>query len=524
MNKIILAFLFVVTVFLVFGQKKETRSITENELKAHVEFLASDYMQGRDFGTSIPGLEITAEYIKSECLKMGLKAPLLDYTQQLELVSIKIDKEKSKLKLKNKEGETIYSTSDICSFAGTEKSDTINGSIVFAGFGFHDTKTSYNDFEGIELTDKIVLVMTGKPELNAAESENKNLTNLEMSKLGRIFLSGARAVIFIPNPLNTDNTWFEMVKDFAAQGSWHVKEMEQNRFAGGNIILGNVELADALLAEKVQTLKEIQQEINSSGNPNSFAVNNSSIEILFSKKKELVSGENIVGYVEGSDPVLKDECIVLTAHYDHVGVNGSGEINNGADDNASGTSALLEIAEAFSQMKKKPRRSIVFAWVTAEEKGLLGAEYYTMNPVFPIENTVANINLDMVGRVAEMETTDFTNPERSLAGQNGIHIISGQQSSELLSISYDISNDLGLIPYDDLSNEFLSGSDHFSFYKKGIPVVAFTTGLHEDYHYPGDDVEKINYHKVKRIADLTFLVSYEIANRKNRIVVDNPKK
>jgi Zn-dependent M28 family amino/carboxypeptidase len=344
---------------------------------------------------------------------------------------------------------------------------------------------------------------------------------MEMLKLGRIFLSGAKGVIFVPDPLNPDNSWFEMVKDYAFEGKYQLDESDEFEMPG-NIIVANIEIANAILKESGKTLEEIQIEINKSGKPNSFELEKVTAEIQLVKKAETVTGENIIAIIEGSDPVLKNECVVLTAHYDHVGINSKGEINNGADDNGSGTVALLEVAEAFSKMKKKPLRSIVFAWVTAEEKGLIGSEYYTQNPVFPLKNTLANINLDMVGRSAEKELAKVENSEKSLAGPNGIYIISGDQSSELTSISNKICSDLKLVPSDALSEEFMYGSDHFNFNKNGVPVLGVTTGLHEDYHTPADDFEKIDYLKMKRIADYTFLVTYEIANRKKRILVDNP--
>ncbi len=312
-----------------------------------------------------------------------------------------------------------------------------------------------------------------------------------------------------------------MVKDYVSQGIYQLYGGEDTG-RPGNIVLANAELANAILKETGKTLEEIQQEINDSGKPNSFELENITAEIQLAKKAETIFGENIIAIVEGSDPVLKNECVILTAHYDHVGMTRNGEINNGADDNGSGTVALLEIAEAFTKMKKKPRRSIVFAWVTAEEKGLIGSGYYTQNPVFPLEKTVVNINLDMVGRSAEKEPGKVENIEKSLAGPNGIYIISGRQSLELMAISNKICRDLNLVPSDVLSDEFMNGSDHYNFNKNGVPVLGVTTGLHEDYHKPSDDFDKIDYHKMKRIADYTFLVTYEIANRKKRIVVDNP--
>jgi hypothetical protein len=514
-----LLFLFVLTAG--FAQKKELKSITENELKAHLEFIASDYMQGRDFGTKIPGLEITAEYLKSQCLKMGLKPGGANFTQSVKMLSVQTETENTFIKLKTSNGEEVFKSDDIVIFSELAKNDTLYAKIVFAGYGYQNDQSGYNDFEGLDLKDKIVMIMTHNRDIAIDTTKKQDYSDIEMAKFGRIFMSEAKAIIFVPDPMKPDNSWFEMVKDYASQG---IYQLYGSKDPGrpGNIVLANTELANAILKESGKTLEEIQREINETGKPHSFELKNVTAEIQLVKKTETVKGENIIAIVEGSDPVLEKECIVLTAHYDHVGITGSGEINNGADDNGSGTVALLEVAEAFTKMKKKPRRSIVFAWVTAEEKGLIGSEYYTQNPVFPLKNTLANINLDMVGRSAEKELVKVENIEKSLAGPNGIYIISGGQSKELMAISNKICRDLKLVPSDVLSKDFINGSDYFHFHKNGIPVLGYTTGLHEDYHHPTDDVDKIDYTKMKRIADLTFLVTYEIANRKKRIEVDNP--
>jgi hypothetical protein len=514
--KITGTFLFLFVFTTVFAQKKELKSITENELKAHLEFIASDNMQGRDFGTPIPGLQITADYLKAQCLRMGLIPGGNNYSQPVKMISVQTEKENTFIALKNNDGEEVFRSHKIMAFPGSVNNDTIRGNIVFAGYGYQKDKNGYNDFEKIDLQDKVVMLMTRNSEIASDTAQNEDYTKMEMMKLGHIFLSGARAVIFIPDPLNTDNKWFDMVEEYSAMGTYQLEGQEREEFPV-NIILANAEIADTILKESGKTLREIQQEINRSGNPNSFEIENVTAEIQLIKKAENVEGENIIAIIEGSDPVLKNECVVFTAHYDHVGVTRNGEINNGADDNGSGTVALLEIAEAFTKMKKKPRRSIVFAWVTAEEKGLIGSEYYTLNPVFPLDKTVANINLDMVGRSAETELAEFENAEKSLAGPNGVYIITGGKSAELTEISNKISRDLNLIPSDALSGEFIHGSDHFHFHKNGIPVLGITTGLHEDYHTPADDFDKIDYLKMKRVAGFSFLVAYEIANRKKRL-------
>jgi len=393
--KITGTFLFLFVFTTVFAQKKELQSITQDELKAHLEFIAADNMQGRDFGTPIPGLQITADYLKAQCLKMGMKPGGSNYTQPVKMISIKTDSANTFIKLKNLEGNEVFKSNNIITFPGSSENDTINSAVIFAGYGYQ--KPGYNDFEGLDLKDKVVVIMTRNIETVSDTSKKDDNTNLEMTKIANLYMAGAKALILIADPLNPDKSWFEMVKDYASQGTYQL-EGEESSEIPGNIILATTKIADAILKETGKTLEEIQREINNTGKPHSFELKNITAEIQLAKKTEIIFGENIIAIVEGSDPVLKNECVVLTAHYDHVGINGNGEINNGADDNGSGTVALLEVAEAFTKLKKKPRRSIVFAWVTAEEKGLIGSEYYTLNPVFPLEKTVANINLDMVGR------------------------------------------------------------------------------------------------------------------------------
>lgn len=515
MNLKITCTLFLQILFIsVFAQKKDMQSITEHELKAHLEFIASDLMQGRDFGTQIPGLEISADYLKNQCIEMDLNPGLKNFEQSFRMISVKNQSEDTFIKLRNNKGDEIFKSSGIYTMPGSIKNDTINAKVVFAGYGFTDDKTGYNDYEGLDLKDKVVLIMTRNKDLAAQTADMEKNTNLEMAKLGRIIISGAKAIIFVSDPLNTDKNWFDMVKEYSSEGTNFLEGGETMEIPA-SIILSDGEIADAILKETGKTLKEIQLGINDTGTPNSFELENITAEIQISKKAEPVSGKNIIAFVEGSDPVLKNEYIVLTAHYDHVGIAGNGEINNGADDNGSGTVSLLEVAEAFSQMKKKPARSIVFAWVSAEEKGLIGSEFYCKNPVFPLKKTVANINLDMVGRSAETETVTFTDSEKSLAGPNGVYLITGGEDSEISKISKKICKQLNLVPSNALSDEYLTGSDHYNFHKKGIPFLCITTGLHEDYHKPSDDFDKIDYNKMKRIADLTFLITQEIANRKN---------
>jgi len=500
-----------------FSQKSELKSITENELKAHLEFIASDFMQGRDFDTPIPGLEITAAYLKSQCLDMGLTPAAPGFSQPVKLIQIKADTEKSVFTLKNQTDTVAFQSRDIVTFPGSEKNDTISAEIVFAGYGWSNKEIGYNDLDSIKVSGKVVMLMTRNPMIKPDSlSDLISGSQQEMAKLMPLMLGGAKAVIFIPDPLNADRKWFEMVKEYASGGTYQL-EGEKSMKLPGNILFANVETADAILKETGKTLKQFQLEINQTMKPASCIIKEVQAEIILAKTVSHVVGENIVAVVEGSDPQLKNEYVILTAHYDHVGISPTGEVNNGADDNGSGTATLLEVAEAFVNMNKKPKRSIVFAWVTAEEKGLLGSHYYTKNPIFPLEKTVVNINLDMVGRSAEKEAGPLTDVEKSLAGPDGIYLITVSKNKEINDIGNKVSGRLKLVPSDELSEDFLSGSDYYHFHKNGIPILGISTGLHEDYHHPTDDLNKIDYVKMKRVADLTFLTTLEIANRKKTV-------
>lgn len=502
-----------------FSQKKELKTITENELKAHLEFIASDLMQGRDFGTPIPGLEITAAYLKSQCLEMGLTPATPGFSQPVKIIQTKADAENTFIRLKNSANQVEYTSSDIVTFPGLAKGDTITGEIVFAGYGWQNKDKGYSDLDSLEIKDKVVMIMTRNPMMKTdSASDLMGSSQTEMAKLGPLLMSGAKAVIFVPDPLNPDTQWFDMIKEYAGAGSYTLED-EKPMQIPGNILFASVETADAILKETGKTLKQLQLEINKTLKPASCVIKNLNAEIILNKNITGVTGENIVAVVEGSDPVLKNEYVIVTAHYDHVGISATGEVNNGADDNGSGTVTLLEVSEAFMSMDKKPKRSVVFAWVTAEEKGLLGSHYYTKNPLFPLNKTVANINLDMVGRSAAKEAGPLTDVEKSLAGPNGIYLITSKENIEINEIGNAISQQLKLLPSDELSEDFLNGSDYYHFYKNGIPILGISTGLHEDYHKSTDDINKIDYTKMKRVAELTFLTAFEIANRKK--AVDN---
>ena len=232
-------------------------------------------------------------------------------------------------------------------------------------------------------------------------------------------------------------------------------------------------------------------------------------------KGEEIDTENVIAIIEGSEK--PEEYLVISSHLDHIGTH-EGEINNGADDDGSGTVTLLEIAEAFQKSVADgngPKRSIIFLHVTGEEKGLLGSEYYTNNPLYPLVNTVANLNIDMVGR---------TDPKRVNDNPNYIYLIgSDRLSTELHEISEEVNKATVNIDLDytynarDDPNRFYSRSDHYNFAKNNIPVIFYFNGTHDDYHKPTDTVEKIEFDLMETRARLIFATAWELANREERI-------
>ena len=239
------------------------------------------------------------------------------------------------------------------------------------------------------------------------------------------------------------------------------------------------------------------------------------------RNENLSDSENIWAYIEGSEK--PDEILVISAHYDHVGIK-KGEIYNGADDDGSGTVAVIEIAKAFAKAKKDghgPKRSILFLHVTGEEHGLHGSRYYSENPLFPIANTITDINIDMIGRrdVEHANTNNYVYVIGADRLSSDLHAITVAQNEKYTKLDLDFKfND----PKDP--NHFYERSDHYNFAKNGIPAVFFFNGVHEDYHQKGDEPEKIEYDALTKRAQLAFVTAWELANRNNRPVVDKPIK
>jgi Zn-dependent M28 family amino/carboxypeptidase len=263
--------------------------------------------------------------------------------------------------------------------------------------------------------------------------------------------------------------------------------------------------------------KAIHPTINDDDETKTIASN---LNMTVESKSETIISENVLAFIKGSEK--PDEIIIISAHLDHIGITKEGKINNGADDDGSGTVAVIEIAEAFKEALDKghgPKRTILFLHVTGEEKGLLGSRYYSDNdPIFPLENTVVDLNIDMIGR---------TDPKRKSDNRNYIYLIgSDKLSTELHTISEEVNTKYCNIELDYTFNDdndpnrFYYRSDHYNFAKNNIPVIFYFNGTHDDYHQPSDTPDKIQYDLLENRTRLVFYTAWELANRDDRIVVD----
>ncbi len=533
MKQIILLFILVNIYSVSYAQDKSSQfaaTITADDLKRHLTFIASDSLEGRDTGSA--GQRKAGAYIAKHFADLGLQAiaPQKDgskgYFQTFNLYQkgwkdayIKIGKQQREL------------FKDYYPNGMTSIPDEQVLSVVFAGFGIENTL--YNDYKDIDVTGKAVVFFEGEPKdktgknlLTKTDEKSEWTERSGLQKKINIALNHGAKMFFVIS--GTDAQKFtSLVAERKAvlsrfnQLNFNASVTAEKASANPTFFVSQ-EMAAEMLAVKPSKLTKIVSAIGEKGVSLSNKLKPSTISVKAERGEVPVETANIMGFLEGTDK--KDEVVLITAHYDHVGIQ-NGQIHNGADDDGSGTCAVMELAEAFANAKKAcngPRRSILFMNVTGEEKGLLGSQYYTdKDPIIPLVQTVCDLNIDMIGRIDKQH-----DPK-----QEYVYLIgSDKLSSELHQISEDankkyINYDLDYTFNDPKDpNRFYYRSDHYNFAKNKIPVIFYFTGVHEDYHRPGDDVEKILFPKYQQITRLVFQTAWELVNRDERIKVDSNKQ
>lgn len=490
---------------------KGQSTINIDDLKRNLTFISSDSLKGRQIGSTSQGLNKAAEYIRQNALNSGLLPGVKGYFQAVPVISSEPDIENTFLKITDNKGNEIFKTDSVIGLPSGTGINIANAEVVFAGFGWVDEKTGYNDFSGTDFTGKAVMFAAGTPVAFSQDELQQLNIQSEIKKVKRVFELGASAVILINSPFDESNSNYNRMNRWINRNDFSILNNE-NKTAVNRFAFINAEYADAILGNSGK-LKTLLTNIATNQKSESFQVDNIRIDLQVNRKTETVDAKNVIGVVEGSDPVLKNEYVVFMAHYDHIGVDSSGNVFNGADDNGSGTVILLEVADAFAHLAVKPKRSIVFLWVTAEEVGMLGSKYYIENPVFDLKKTVACINIDMAGRVFEPRDSVWNKSEKKVKDFDGLYTLTNDIWPSLKEINSAACKKLGLIPDYSLPSGFLHSSDHFSFHSHGVPILNYATGYHADYHKITDEISKINFDKMKRVADLCFIVGSEIANQ-----------
>ena len=522
-NKVVILLVCLPLQTIAFGQKEGLSSINQEDFKSHMEFFASDLLQGRETGTETN--DIAALYLKTEIMRLGLAPGSPDYFQHMPMVYYKNSMKKSFLTISDNSGNEIYSTDSIMLLSTGHSTMKTEGKIVFAGYGYKDENSAYNDMEDVDLKDKIVLFMSRTPEMVRNEEAAKSLNfQIENSKMGNLFSSGAKALLMVFDPSHSiQDPYQSILYELMQGGEISHKDASSNALP---LIVAIVKpgTANTLLKPDGRPLRQLQEEIIKSGEPISFEIPGISVSLKAAVESHEFDGKNVIGIIEGSDPVLKNEYIVYTAHFDHVGKDNDGEIFNGADDNASGSIGLLETAKAFMSLKKRPLRSIVFLWVNGEEKGLVGSDYYVNNPLIPLEKTILDINLDMIGRSkTPADTGSFFGMDMNVTDPGEVMMYSRHESSELMKIISGSAKKTGIKVIDMGEDIQAGGSDHESFWAKDVPAVMFHTGIHADLHQKTDDENKIDYNKMEQVTRLVFLVGFKAANQRESFKIDEPE-
>jgi hypothetical protein len=534
------AFVFVfLSILPLHAQKKGLESINELDLKRHMLFLASDELEGRDTGE--PGLQVAARYLAVQAESLGLQAldKDKDYMQSYIIQEKAYDRENSSITITVADSSLVPGTESFYIFPSPGGDHTlIEGEVVFAGYGINSEEHAYNDFENIDIQDKVVLIMNRAPmneEGTEAQFENGKWTGMQNAqyKMQYIYSQQPRAVMMVMDPKSGMQSIEDInpaIAKYLSKSKGLKAEDEQKDASPGSppgMVLIHRQVADQLLASSGKDLKELQLEIDRNLAPQSFLLEGTSVKIELSMKTTDLEVFNVFGLIEGSDPALKDEVVIYMAHYDHLGTDGQGGVLNGADDNASGTVALIEIAEAFKMEKKSPGRSIGILWVSAEEIGLYGSQYFADHPLVAREKIAAVINLDMVARTKKEEDVLSTRSDLTIQGRDSVKVIGGLQSKVLMKINEETLVEAGLVgnyQYNNLTdpNRYFFRSDHINFARKDIPILFYSTGTHNDYHMISDVEESLDYDKFLKMTRFCYKAGLNVAQYNGPIKVDNP--
>jgi hypothetical protein len=495
--------------------QKYAASITAQDLEALLTFIASDELEGRETGTR--GQKLAARYLASQFMKIGLQPGNKgSWYQEYKLVTASVNS--ATLSLTGK--EALEMGTDFVCWSKLALTESFEGEYVFAGFGIEGD--DYDNLKKLDVKGKVAVILDGEPQLGGKYTLTGTDQPSEWSKgfekkTSALQKKGARAVLAaVPDEefkKLVDSPWLK--HNLKGKSATLAYKADKNPPFPSFYI--SETMLNTLLKKGKTNVAAQRKALSVQDDVAAVDLSKAAFSLKSDAVKEEIVAENVLGMIEGTDK--KDEVIVITAHYDHLGVR-DGEVYNGADDDGTGTVSILEIAEAFMEAVKegnRPRRTILFMPVSGEEKGLLGSEYYSDHPVFPLNKTVCNLNVDMIGRVDEKHKGE---PQYIyVIGADKLSTQLHEANEKANQIVANLELDYTFNSPDD-PNRFYYRSDHYNFAKHNVPVIFYFSGVHEDYHKATDDIEKILFPRTARVAQLIFATAWDVANREHKLVVD----
>lgn len=506
-------------------QTTKTVDVEKERIKAHLEFLADDFLEGRDTGSR--GYEIAANYVASEFKQLGLQpAGENGFMQRAPFRRGYLDQQSTKAIIHTEQGEVAlkYPQDYMMGTVMNSTESSVKAETVFVGYGLIAEKYNYDDYKDLDVKGKIVVILTGRPKSWPSEEGAHLASGTEKAR--HAAQRGAVGIVTLHTPKREKVRSYTTSLNYLGTPSLRWLDTEGNphgvrpEIKGGAYL--NIEAGKKLFAQAPTSLDAIFKLDEEDKEIQGFDLN-ATIELAAKSRHESISSPNVLAVLPGSDPKLKNEYVVLTAHLDHIGlakdVTTKDRINNGAMDNASGVSILLETARVLVN-SERPRRSILFTVVTGEEKGLLGASYFVNNPTVPLNAMVANVNIDMPVLLYDFADVIAFGANHSSMGQI-VESAAGQLG-------------IGLSPDPMPEQAIFTRSDHYNFVKKGVPSVFLMTGFTsktegEDggkvwgeffakhYHKPSDSLElPINYDAAKVFADVNIRIALTTANQDER--------
>jgi hypothetical protein len=501
-------------------------------LKDYLEFIASDEMEGRS--TPSRGLDTTAKFIATELSRWGVKPAGDDggYFQKIALKKEKVTPAGTEVELGGK--KFTYAKD----FLAAPGAGSASAAMVFAGDGWYVKEKNIDAYQGIDPKGKVVILIQGQLPNGVTQQEAMRI--LMGSKRGEDWMDpaayaqkkGAVGIIVLQTLLAQANPdAMEQARKATEEGSFRVEKLPA-QFGQSQLptLVAHLGLAQAIFAGEKTDARTVLMSFPGGTAVKPFELSPGK-KVSFTVKTaiETVMSQNVVAKIDGSDPVLKAEYVALGAHYDHTGttttpVKGDSTFN-GADDDGTGTVALMAMAEALAKAPKHPKRSVLFVWHMGEEKGLWGSKYFTTFPTVPLDKIVTQLNIDMIGRTKAPGDTQPRN--KDLSGPNEVYVIGSKMMSTELGALSEAVNDSYLrvafnYKYDDPKDpeRFFYRSDHVHYAMKNVPIIFYFTGVHADYHQLSDEVSKIDFPKFEKISRTIFATLWELGEMKARPKVD----